>query len=224
MSAAAAGPGPHGKTPTVAVGRPLAAAGAAMILLHGRGADAEGILELAAAIPHPEFAFVAPQAANFSWYPYRFLAPVEDNEPYLSSALERIGTEIGRLEAAGIPPERTILLGFSQGACLAAEYAARNPRRYGAVVALSGALIGLPGVPRHDAGDLAGTPVFLGCSDVDFHIPKESVEASAEALRRQGGDVTCVLYPGLGHTVNEEEMDWVRSRMATLPPSRPAGS
>jgi predicted esterase len=188
-----------------------------MLLLHGRGATAEGILELAAEFPHPDYAFVAPQAADCSWYPLRFLAPVERNEPHLSSALRRIGTELLRLQEAGIPAERTILLGFSQGACLVLEYAARNRRRYAGVAGLSGALIGDPEVARADdreAADLAGTPILLGCSDHDPHIPQRRVEESAGILRSLGAEVTLEIYPGLGHTVNEAELDWVRSRLA----------
>lgn len=216
---------PHGRTPRASAGRPLGEAKRAMILLHGRGDSAEGILGLAAAIPHPNFAFVAPQAAGYTWYPGRFLVPVAENEPFLSSALRRIGTELERLEAAGIGAQQTILLGFSQGACLAAEYAARSGRRLGGVVALSGALIGAPGEGRQDGGSLAGTPVFLGCSDRDPHIPRERVEASAEILRGLEAEVTCVIYPGLGHAVNEEELDWVRSLMSRpAEPARRAGS
>jgi predicted esterase len=153
---------------------------------------------------------VAPQAAGYSWYPYSFLAPMQQNEPWLSSALARIGEVVAQLEAEGVPEERIVLLGFSQGACLSLEYAARNPRRYGAVIGLSGGLIGPPGTPRNYPGSLAGTPVFLGCSDRDPHIPRERVDETAEVLRTMGGEVTERIYPAMGHTVNQDEVDFVR--------------
>jgi predicted esterase len=181
-----------------------------MVMVHGRGATAESILELRHEWDHPELTYVAPQAADFSWYPYRFLAPMEQNEPGLSSGLARIGEALAELEAAGIPPERTILLGFSQGACLSLEFAARNARRYAGIAGLSGALIGPPGSPRTYQGSLAGTPVFLGCSDRDPHIPRTSVDESAEVLRRMGAEVTERIYPAMGHTVNLDEIEAVR--------------
>jgi predicted esterase len=187
-----------------------------MLMLHGRGARAEDILSLAGEFAVPGFAYIAPQAAGNTWYPNRFLAPLASNEPWLSSALAFVDDVLAQIVAAGIPPERTILLGFSQGACLALEYAARNARRYGGLAGLSGALIGPDGTPRDDAGSLAGTPVFLGCSDVDFHVPKERVEEAAGVLRRLGGDVTVRLYPNLDHTVNQDEIDFVREMLARV--------
>ena len=184
-----------------------------MLMVHGRGAQAEDILSLANEFAQPEFAYLAPQAAGSTWYPNRFLAPMETNEPWLSSALEFVGNVLEQITAAGIPHERTILLGFSQGACLALEFSARNARRYGGVVGLSGGLIGPEGTPREYAGSLAGTPVFLGCSDVDFHIPKERVEETAEVLRGLGAEVTKRLYPNMDHTVNQDEIDVVRGMM-----------
>jgi phospholipase/carboxylesterase len=200
----------------LAVGEPLKTARAAMVLIHGRGATADSILSLADALDRPGFAFLAPQAPGNAWYPNSFLAPLDSNEPYLTRALETVGATIKQLEDAGIPAERTILLGFSQGACLALEYAARNARRYGGLAGLSGGLIGPDGTPRDYAGSLAGTPVFLGCSDVDFHIPAARVRESAAVLRDLGGDVTDILYPGMGHTVNQDEIDHVRAIMASL--------
>jgi predicted esterase len=202
--------GPHQGEPLVWAGRRPDQAAAAMVMVHGRGATAESILELRHEWGHPELAYVAPQAADCSWYPYRFLAPEEQNEPGLSSGLARIGEALAELEAAGIPPERTILLGFSQGACLTLSFAARNARRYGGVAGLSGALIGPPGSPRNYAGSLAGTPVFLGCSDRDPHIPRPSVDETAEVMGRMGAVVTERIYPAMGHTVNAEEMEIVR--------------
>ena len=204
---------PHRGQPVRFAGRPLERARAVMLMLHGRGARAEDILSLADEFAQPEFAYLAPQAADNTWYPNRFLAPVEENEPWLSSALDFIGSVLNQILAAGIPYERTILLGFSQGACLTLEFAARNARRYGGVVGLSGALIGPDDAPRDDKGSLAGTPVFLGCSDADFHVPKERVDQTAGVMRKLGGDVTERLYPDMGHTVNQDEIDFVRRMM-----------
>ncbi len=207
---------PHQSQPVIAAGRPLAEAPAAMVMIHGRGASAESILELAAEFDRPEFAFLAPQAAGNTWYPQRFIAPLASNEPFLWSALARVGQTLQQVAAGGIPPEQTILLGFSQGACLALEFAARNARRYGGVIALSGGLIGPDGTPRTYPGSLAGTPVFIGCSDVDFHIPVERVYHSAEVVAGLGGNVTQRIYPGMGHTVNQDEIDFVKELMAQL--------
>jgi phospholipase/carboxylesterase len=208
--------GPHQGQPVLAAGETLERAQAAMVLVHGRGASAKDILTLAAELQQPGFVYLAPQAANNTWYPYSFLAPIERNQPYLSSALATLEAVLAHIAAAGIPPERTILLGFSQGACLATEFAARNAQRYGGLVGLSGGLIGPDGTPRDYPGTLDGTPVFLGCSDVDPHIPAARVEHSAEVLRQLGGAVTARLYPGMGHTVNEDEIEFVRQIMATL--------
>jgi predicted esterase len=187
-----------------------------MLMIHGRGASAEDILSLASEFNVAEFAYLAPQAAGNTWYPNRFLVPLAQNEPWLSSALKLVDDVLNEMIDAGIPAERTILLGFSQGACLALEFAARNARRYGGVVGLSGALIGPDDIPRDYKGSLAGTPVFLGCSDVDFHVPKERVGETAQVLRRLGGEVTERLYPKMGHTINQDEIDFVRGMMQTL--------
>ncbi len=205
--------GPHQGQPLLTAGEALEKARAAMIMIHGRGASAEDILELAAELKQPGFVFLAPQASGHAWYPNSFLAPIASNEPELSSGLAVIAALLERLAGAGIPAERTMLLGFSQGACLTLEFAARNARRYGGVVGLSGGLIGPDGTPRDYAGSLAGTPVFLGCSDVDPHIPKKRVEESAEVLRRLGGDVTARLYPRMGHMVNRDELRFVQGMM-----------
>jgi phospholipase/carboxylesterase len=205
---------PHQAEPLVWAGRRPDQAEAAMVMVHGREATAESILELRHEWNRPELAYVAPQAADFSWYPYRFLAPETQNEPGLSSGLARIGEVLAELEAAGIPPERTLLLGFSQGACLSLEFAARNARRYGGIVGLSGAVTGPPGSPRTYPGSLAGTPVFLGCSDRDPHIPRESVDETAEVLRTMGAEVTERIYPAMGHTVNQDEVAFVRQLIA----------
>lgn len=204
---------PHQDQPVLAAGQPLDRAEAAMILVHGRGGTAQDMLFLADEVSHPGFAYLAPQAAGNSWYPLSFLAPLDRNEPYLSSALSSISAALKLPAAAGIPDERIALLGFSQGACLALEYVARHARRYGGVFGLSGGLIGPAGTPREYAGSLAGTPVFLGCSDNDPHIPSDRVIESAESFRRMGAEVTARLYPQMGHTVNQDELDFVRSVM-----------
>ena len=207
---------PHqGQTVRMA-GAPLDKAQAAMLMVHGRGASAEDILTLAKEFDQPRFAYLAPQAATRTWYPNRFLVPLEQNEPWLSSAFSFVGDVFTEIINAGIPPERMMLLGFSQGACLALEFAARNAQRYGGVVGLSGALIGPDDTPRDYKGSLEGTPVFLGCSDVDFHVPKERVNESAEVLGRLGGKVTKRLYPNFDHSVNQDEIDFVRGMMQSL--------
>jgi predicted esterase len=209
-------PDPHSGQPLLTGGAPLEQAKAALILLHGRGASAADILSLGIELDLPDCALLAPQAANYTWYPYSFLSPLERNEPWLSSALKRVEALAAELGQAGFTSERIGLLGFSQGACLALEYAARHARRYGAVVGLSGGLVGPPGMQRSYPGSFGGTPVFLGCSDVDPHIPREQVEESAQVLERMGAAVTLRLYPGLGHTVNADEIRIARAILAEL--------
>ncbi len=208
--------GPHRGQPVLQTGAPLDSAQAAMIMVHGRGASAEDILTLTTELDGRSFAFIAPQAANSTWYPNSFLAPLSSNEPYLSSALSVLENVLEQVKAAGIPTEKIILLGFSQGACLSLEFAARHATRYGGVAGLSGALIGPAGTPRNYAGSLASAPVFLGCSDRDFHIPKERVLQSEQILQGLGAIVTARLYPNMGHTVNEDEIEAVRTMMAQL--------
>lgn len=207
---------PHGGQPVLTAGAPAAKARAAVLLVHGRGASAPDILTLADEFGIPDVAYWAPQAAANTWYPYRFLEPLAKNEPWLSSALAKVGAVLGQIAAAGVPPEKTVLMGFSQGACLATEFGARNAKRYGGLVGLSGGLIGPDGTPRAYAGSLAGTPVFLGCSDVDPHIPAARVAHSAEVLGALGGAVTQRLYPNLAHTVNHDEVRWVQGLLADL--------
>lgn len=190
-------------------GAPLDQARLAMILLHGRGASAKDILSLASELPQLGAAFFAPQAAGNAWYPNRFVAPVATNEPHLTSALETVAGLVTQIVERGFPHERIMVLGFSQGACLALEFAARNPRRYAGVFGLSGALIENGDQPRDYTGDMSGTPVFLGCSDVDFHIPVERVHRSASVFRQLNAIVTERIYPGMGHTVNEDELAFV---------------
>ena len=205
--------GPHQSQPVRVAGIDLDAARGAIVMLHGRGATAEDILSLVPVLGMNDFAYLAPQAGGNSWWPQSFLAPIPQNEPGISSAMQAVEDVLARVEAGGVPADRTILLGFSQGACLAAEFAARHARRYGGVASLSGGLIGPNGTPRGYSGSLDGTPIFLGCSDVDSHIPAERVRLSAEVLQRLGGDVTMRLYPGMGHTIIEDELEAVRAMM-----------
>jgi predicted esterase len=186
-----------------------------MILVHGRGASADDIMLLGAELMHPGFAYLAPQAAGSAWYPKPFTAPLEENEPYLSSALEVLSsllTSVGKT----VPADRVILMGFSQGACLTLEFAARHARRYGGVVGLSGGLIGPDGTPRDYSGSFERTPAFLGCSDVDPHIRKDRVLEAADVYKRLGAEVTIRLYPGMGHTVNADEIQEVRKIVSAV--------
>jgi predicted esterase len=192
-----------------------------MVLVHGRGDTALGILQLADVLPLPGMAYFAPEASGQTWYPNRFLAPIQANEPWLSSALAGLANLLSQIEATGVPAARTVLLGFSQGACLALEFAVRNARRYGALVGLSGGLIGPPGTIWPRAGSLDGTPVFLGCSDTDSHIPASRVHESADVLRAIGGQVTTVLYPSMDHTITQEEIEEVRRLIAPLAAADP---
>ncbi len=187
-----------------------------MLMVHGRGARAEDILTLAEPLALPGFAFLAPQARDNTWYPNRFLEPIESNEPWLGSALQLVGEVLAQILESGIPAERVILLGFSQGACLTLEFAARNARSYGGLVGLSGGLIGPEGTPRDYLGGLDGTPVFLGCSESDPHVPRTRVEESATVLRGLGASVTERFYADLGHAVNQDELDFVRELMQGL--------
>lgn len=203
-------PDPHRDQPELHTGADLTDARAAVILLHGRGASAESILSLADEIGVEGVAYLAPQAASSQWYPRPFMQTIESNEPWLSSALARVAAVQRRAAEAGIGPERLVIGGFSQGACLALEYVARNPRRLGGVFALSGGLIGEAVDPHRYPDGLAGTPVFLGCSDRDPHIPEERVHESASVLEERGGDVDVRIYPNMPHTVNDDELDAVR--------------
>ncbi|MFN2142318.1 MAG: alpha/beta hydrolase [Candidatus Promineifilaceae bacterium] len=198
---------PHQGQEVLTAGKSFATAQGAMILIHGRGASAYDIMELGLLLGSDELALLAPQAANYTWYPYSFLAPIADNEPYLSSALAAVAGLVERVETAGIPTEKIILAGFSQGACLASEFAARNARRYGGLLLFSGGLIGPPGTPRDYAGSFSGTPVFIGCSDIDAHIPLVRVQETTETLTALGADVNEKIYPGMGHTIIQDEME-----------------
>jgi predicted esterase len=184
-----------------------------MILVHGRGATADGILDLANEFQFDDVAYLAPQASDRTWYPYSFLAPIAQNEPWLGSALALLSTIVERLAADGVDARRVALLGFSQGACLSLEFAARHAQRYAGVFGLSGGLIGPPGTPRAYDGSFDGTPVFLGCSDIDAHIPLERVQESSAVLRRMGAAVDERIYRGMGHTVNPDELAAIRAAL-----------
>jgi phospholipase/carboxylesterase len=203
--------GPHQNQPTKTAGAGGENAKGAMILIHGRGASAESILMLANEFNEPDLHYIAPQASGHQWYPYSFLAPTERNEPGLSSGLQVIFDIIKDLENTGIPKEKVILLGFSQGACLASEYAARHPARYGGLAALSGGLIGDTVSAENYSGNLEKTPVFLGCSNIDPHIPKERVDETEKILAGLGANVTKTIYKGMGHTVNDDEISEVKN-------------
>jgi len=216
---------PHAGQPVARLGPTPESAGGAVILVHGRGGTAGGMLALGRELGLSMVPFLAPQARGGSWYPHSFLAPVEDNEPGLSSGLRVLDGLLAQLDAGGVPAERVVMLGFSQGGCLTAEYAARNARRFGGVVALSGGLIGPPGMPRDYGGSLEGTPVFLGCSDLDPHIPLERVRESSAAFRSLGARVTERIYPDLGHAVNAQELEVVAQMVANVvPPTNGEGS
>jgi predicted esterase len=202
---------PHGGQPIRRHGPQLSASRLAVILVHGRGGSADDMLSLAAEFGVNDVAYIAPQAAGQRWYPYSFLAPIEDNEPGISSGLRVLAALVDGLEREQIPPTRVAVLGFSQGACLTLEFAARHPRRYAAIVGLSGAVIGSPGTPRHYAGSLDEAPVFLGCSDIDAHIPLARVHESAEVFRRLGASVDERIYPGMGHMVNRDEVEAIKA-------------
>jgi predicted esterase len=212
----------HDPAHVVTAGTSLGTARGAAILLHGRGASARDMIALATHIAPPGIAVLAPQATGNSWYPYPFTAPIADNEPKLSSALDVIATILAALGNAGLRPDRVAIGGFSQGACLASEFVARNAQRYGGVIGFSGGLIGPPGTPRDYEGNLAGTPVFLGCSDVDPHIPLDRVEETAEVLAALGGRVDKRIYRGMGHSVNNEEVAAARNILALLAVGRTA--
>jgi predicted esterase len=180
-------------------------------MIHGRNASPRNILELIPRLDRPAFAYLAPAAANGTWYPFSFLVERHKNEPYLTSAIRRLNLVINGMVAAGISTDRIVLLGFSQGACLAAEFAYRHATRYGGVVLFSGGLIGPPGTAWNVERSLAGTPIFLGCSDVDAHVPQSRVDESADVFTRMGADVTKRIYPGMGHLVSDDEVACAQS-------------
>jgi len=206
---------PHAGQPVEQRGAPLADAERAVVLLHGRGARARGMLQFAEDLPSEETAFLAPQASRATWYPKSFLEPTTENEPHFSSALALVGDVLDDV-TDHVPRERVLLLGFSQGACLASEFVARNPARYGGLVVFSGGLHGPEGTTWEYDGDLADTPVFLGCSDRDPHIPEERVHDTRDVFESMGADVTERIYEGMGHGVNDDELEFAAEMVADL--------
>ena len=207
---------PHRDQPLAHAGRPLADARGAVIMVHGRNAGPENILSLVPVLDRPDFAYLAPAAANRTWYPYSFMAERERNEPGLSSGLSVIERLVNDTVTRGIPKTRIVLLGFSQGACLTAEFAASHADRYGGIIIFSGGLIGAPGTTWPYPGDFAGAPVFLGCSDIDSHIPRDRVAESRDVFSRMGASVTERIYPGMGHLVNDDEIEFARGVLDAL--------
>jgi phospholipase/carboxylesterase len=198
----------HRETPPVVqAGTPMEQAAGALILLHGRGGSAEDILALGRALTNDRFALLAPQAPGHTWYPYSFLAPRQQNEPYLSSALRQVEAALAQATSAGLETSQVALCGFSQGACLATEFVARHPQRYAGLLAFTGGLIGPLEEPISLTGDLAGTPVLLSSGDPDPHVPWKRVQQSGELLTSMGGKVILQRYPGRPHTVLPEEME-----------------
>jgi predicted esterase len=207
---------PHAGQRVVREGVPLAEARSAVIMIHGRGARPESILELVPHIGHSRAAYLAPAASNGTWYPKSFLSPIEENEPGISSGIAVVHSLIDEVVAAGIPADRLMLVGFSQGACLMCTAAQRRPDRYGGVIAFSGGLIGPPGTTWSEDGSFQSTPVFFGCSDQDAHVPETRVRESAAAFMRMGADVTTRIYPGMGHLVNDDELMFARELLSRL--------
>jgi predicted esterase len=201
---------PHAGQPVFTAGPKPADARRTVIMVHGRGGSAQDILGLARQVRTQDVAYLAPQAKGSTWYPYSFLTAIDKNEPFLSSALGLLARLVDQLASEGITNERVALLGFSQGACLALEFAARHPTRYAGIVGLSGGLIGPPGTPREYTGSFAGAPVFLGCSDIDAHIPVERVHETSDVLQRMDALVDLRIYPQMGHTINDDEIGAVR--------------
>ncbi len=182
-----------------------------VVMLHGRGAGPENILDLAPRMDRPQFRYVAPAAPNRTWYPFSFMAEIDRNEPHLSNALAQVRQAVADVEASGVPRSKIVLLGFSQGACLATEFVIRNASRFGGLIAFSGGFIGPAGTVRTepDAG-FDGTPMFFGCSDVDAHVPEARVRESGLRCERMGARVTVKIYPGMGHIVSDDEIAHAR--------------
>lgn len=208
--------GPHQGKPVSRAGAAPEEAVAAMILVHGRGASADSMLLFADEFERNDIHYRAIQADRHTWYPNSFLAPKEQNQPGISSGLQAIFDEIKSLNNSGISTEKIILLGFSQGACLASEFAARHPQRFGGLAILSGGLIGPEVDIENYSGSFKGTPVFMGCSDYDPHIPRERVQETAEILEALNAEVTKKIYPGMGHTVNQDEIEHVKQMLDNL--------
>jgi predicted esterase len=207
---------PHAGQPVVTAGVPLGEGKTAVIAVHGRGAGPANILDLVPRIGRPDLTWLAPAAADRTWYPYSFMAERERNEPGLSSALHVLTTLVDDVLARGVPRHRIVLLGFSQGACLTCEFAYRNPARYGGVIVFTGGLIGPAGTTWDLPGSFAGTPIFVGSSDVDSHVPKTRVDETAAVFERMGAAVDKRIYPGMGHVVNDDEIEAARTVLSSI--------
>jgi predicted esterase len=197
---------PHEGQPVVEAGTPLGQSSAVVILVHGRNAAPANILDLVPRLDRPGLTYLAPAAAGRTWYPQGFMADIASNEPGLSSGIAVLEGLVTRVEQAGVPRSRIVLAGFSQGACLAAEFSIRHASRFGGVVIFTGGAIGPDGTTWPGGGDFEGTPVFLGCSDRDIHVPETRARETAEVFRRLGADMTLRIYPGMGHVVNDDEI------------------
>jgi len=208
--------GPHDGQPVLQAGQPIGRAPVAVIMVHGRGAGPENILDLVPELDRPNATYLAPAAANRTWYPFSFMADIASNEPWLSSALSVLAALVSHVEEAGVPRDRIVLLGFSQGACLSTEFAVRHASRFGGLVAFSGGAIGPPGTIWDESGRFDGTPVFFGCSDRDAHVPEARVTESAELCARMGAQVTKRIYPGMGHTIVDDEIRWAQDLLDSL--------
>jgi phospholipase/carboxylesterase len=187
-----------------------------VILLHGRNAGPENIRELIPRLARPQFEYLAPAAPNRTWYPFSFMAEFEKNEPFLSNALAQVATVVNEVESGGVPRNKIVLLGFSQGACLATEFTIRNASRFGGLIAFSGGAIGPPGTTWNYPGDFQGTPMFFGCSDVDAHVPAERVRESADVCATMNAKVTTRIYPGMGHLINDDEIAHARQLLDSV--------
>lgn len=197
----------------VTAGKKLGEADKVLIMIHGRGGSAEDILSLASHLSVDDFALLAPQATNHTWYPYSFMAPPAQNEPWLSSALSVLEEIVADVARAGIPANQIYFLGFSQGACLTLEFVTRNAKQYGGVVAFTGGLIGDKIYPENYKGSFNGTPVFIGSSNPDMHVPVERVYATANIMRDMQADITEKVYLNMGHTINQDEIDQANRRV-----------
>jgi phospholipase/carboxylesterase len=191
----------------IIAGKKIAAAKKALIMVHGRGASAQDIMSLSSYFQVDDYALIAPQATNYTWYPFSFLAPREQNEPWLSSALSVLGEIVKDINDAGIPDDHIYFLGFSQGACLTLEYTARNAKKWGGIAAFTGGLIGDELQVENYKGDFNGTPVFIGTSDPDPHVPVDRVRETVDVLNNMNASVTKMIYQNMGHTINEDEIE-----------------
>ena len=206
----------HQQQPVLSTGAALSDAHAAVILLHGRGSMAQNILGLAEQLPQDRIVYLAPQAANNNWYPLSGFLPVEENQPYVSSAFETVASLLVHITDAGISPDRIVLGGFSQGACLAAEFVARHPRRYGGLVVLSGALLGPADMPRQYPGSLDGTPVFIGGWDHDPWVTEHQHRLTGDVFQTLGGSVHVEIHAGALHTIRQTEIEFIRDLLTRL--------